>query len=395
GEIEPEVLRDKIVLLGTSAASVKDFFYTPYSRGLHADQQMSGIALHAHLISQLLRFGLDGNTPIGTASAGQQALWLLWWSVMGSMMGLWVRSPWRFALCLASGLLVLGLVVYAAFVGGWVIPLVPPAMAWVIAAAVVVAYVSHEEKAQRALLMHLFSRHVSPEVAEIIWRQRNQFLHGGRPRSQEVMVTVLLSDLEGFTSVSEKLAPQVLMDWLNIYMETMAQLVIEHGGVVDDYAGDGLKANFGVPLARTTEAEVRRDAVNAVQCALAMATEMRRLNQHYEEQSLPTVKMRIGICTGSVVVGSLGSAQRLKYTTVGDTVNTAARLESAAKDLVHTLSPCRILIGETTFQYLNGQFQTQRVGEVSFAGKEEKITAYCVPAREDDTFGSTLEEERQ
>ena len=126
-----------------------------------------------------------------------------------------------------------------------------------------------------------------------------------------------------------------------------------------------------------------------------MATEMRRLNQHYEEQSLPTVKMRIGICTGSVVVGSLGSAQRLKYTTVGDTVNTAARLESAAKDLVHTLSPCRILIGETTFQYLNGQFQTQRVGEVSFAGKEEKITAYCVPAREDDTFGSTLEEERQ
>ena len=219
-------------------------------------------------------------------------------------------------------------------------------------------------------------------------------MDGGRPRSQKLIVTVLFSDLRGFTSVSEKMDPQALMDWLNTYMEAMAQLVIEHGGVIDDYTGDGLKADFGVPLARTTEAEIGRDAVNAVNCALAMERELNRLNALWQEQHLPTGGMRIGIFTGAVVAGSLGSAQRLKYTTVGDTVNTAARLESFDRDLVDpdvTSSPCRILIGEATLRYVGRQFKTQRVGEASLKGKDQKITIYRVVGREEagSSVGST------
>jgi adenylate cyclase len=395
GGIDPEALKDKIVLIGITAESVKDFFYTPYSRGLHADQQVSGIALHAHIISQLLRSGLDDSSTVRTASEGQEAFWVLLWSVMGGLMGLRVRSPWHFSLLAISGLSILGLIVYGAFVQGWWIPLIPPAMAWVVAAAVVTAYISSQEKAQRAILMHLFARYVSPEVAETIWQQRDQFLDGGRPRSQKVIATVLFTDLRGFTPVSEKMDPQALMDWLNTYMETMAQLVMEHGGVVDDYAGDGLKSNFGVPLARTTEAEIRRDAVQAVHCALAMEREMRRLNLLWLEQHLPTVGLRVGIFTGPVVAGSLGSARRLKYTTVGDTVNIAARLESFDKDLVDPdviHSPCRILIGETTLGYLGQQFMTQRVGEVRLKGKDQKILVYRVIGRENGTFDSNMQE---
>jgi len=355
---------------------------------------MLGVALHAHIVSQLLRFGLEGSSPVATASEWQEWLWILLWSVMGGAMGLRIRSPWRFALSAAGGLLLLSLAVSLAFLGGWWIPSVPPAMGWLISAAIVTAYMSNQEKQQRGLLMQLFSKHVSPEVAEAIWRQRDQFLDGGRPRSQKLIVTVFFSDLRGFTPVSEKMDPQTLMDWLNTYMEAMAQLVIEHGGVIDDYAGDGLKANFGAPLARTTEAEISRDAVNAVNCALAMEREMHRLNALWQEQQLPTGGMRIGIFTGPVVAGSLGSAQRLKYTTVGDTVNTAARLESLDGDPADpdvTNSPCRILIGEAPFGYVGRQFKTQRVGEASLKGKDQKIPIYRVVGREEtgSSVGST------
>ena len=389
GEIVAEALKDKIVLFGISAASesVKDLFYTPYSRGLRIEQQMSGINLHAHIISQLLRAGIAGEAPLGSLGEGQEALWVLLWSLLGGALGLWIRSSWRFALVAACGLLFLSVIVYIAFVQRWVIPWVPPAMAWAIAATLVTASRSQQEKAQRALLMHLFSRYVSCEVAKTIWQHRDQFLHGGRPRPQKLVATVMFTDLEGFTVVAGKLPPQTLIEWLNGYMETMTELVIAHGGIVDDYAGDGLKADFGVPLARTSEAEIRQDAVHAVRCALAIEREIRRLNQRYVEQQLPTARMRIGICTGPVVAGSLGSAQRSKFTTLGDPVNIAARLENAAKELVIpgcTTSPCCILVSEATTQYLDKVFRTRRVGTVHLKGIEQKVTVYrVIPDTED------------
>jgi adenylate cyclase len=383
-EIDLDAIKDKIVLIGVTAEGVKDFFYTPYSRGLLAEQQISGVELHAHIVSQLLRSALQGSSPIAVASGWLEGAWILFWSVIGGAMGLWVRSPWRFSLLATCGLLILGLAVYFAFLSGWWIPLVPPAMAWLISAALVTAYMSNQEKRQRSLLMQLFARHVSPEVAETIWAQREQFTDGGRPRSQKLMVTVLFSDLKGFTPLSEKMDPQALMDWLNMYMETMAQLVMDHGGVVDDYFGDAIKADFGVPLPRKTETEIGQGAVNAVNCALAMAREMDRLNKLWQEQQFPIMGMRIGIFTGPVVAGSLGSSQRLKYTTVGDTVNIAARLESFDKEVFNphfVNSSCRILIGETTLRYLGDQFQTERLGEATLAGKDEKISVYRVVGR--------------
>ncbi len=379
--IKPESIRHKIVLIGTKTETVKDFFFTPFSRGRYSDQQISGIALHAQIVNELLGFALQGNPTVITLSEWQEWVWILLWGLTGGVIGVRVRSPWRFSLLLLSGLLVLASATYFAFLHGWWIPLVPPAVGWFISGALITAYMLSREKLERASLMQLFSKHVSPQVAEIIWRERDQFLVGSRPRSQKLVSTVLFTDLEGFTTLSEKMDPQALIDWLNTYHEAMAQLVMKHGGIVDEYAGDGLKADFGVPVPRTTEAEISQDAVNAVNCALAMEREIRRLNAFWRENNLPTTNMRVGIFTGPVVAGSLGSTQRLKYTTIGDTVNIASRLEHLGKDLAgydFTNRPCRILIGETTLRYLGTRFKAEKVGEVSLKGKVQKITTYCL-----------------
>jgi adenylate cyclase len=176
----------------------------------------------------------------------------------------------------------------------------------------------------------------------------------------------------------------------------MAQHVMNHGGVIDKYIGDSIMAILGVPLPRQTDAEISQDAANAVNSALAMERSLKQLNSDWREQHLPTIAMRMGIFTGPLVAGSLGSAQRLEYTVIGDTVNTASRLESFDKDLFALdglNSPCRIIIGEATLHRLGHHFETQQLGEVSLKGKDQKITVYGVIGRADDSSGTGIQED--
>jgi adenylate cyclase len=377
GKIPPDSVRNKIIIIGVDAQSVKDFFYTPLSRGFKADQQIIGVVLHAQIVSQLLRFALDGTRPIYSSSEGEEFLWIFLWSLIGCVIGLRSRSVLRFSLLSGGGFAILFGIAYFAFLTRVWIPLVPPSLSFFISFVVVMAYMSNHEKKKRALLMQLFSQHVSKEIAEMIWQQKDQLLIDGRLSSQKMMDTVFFLDLKGFTAMSEKMDPENLLDWLNSYMESMAGLIMEHGGVVDNYVGDSIKADFGIPLPRRSEKEVRSDAINAVTCALSMEKEIKRLNIIWGEKGLPAMGMRVGIFTGLVVAGLLGSSRRLKYTTIGDTVNIASRLESYGKEIgKDTL--CRIFIGETTLGYLDSRFITERIGEVSLKGKEESIVIYQV-----------------
>jgi adenylate cyclase len=138
------------------------------------------------------------------------------------------------------------------------------------------------------------------------------------------------------------------------------------------------------------EAEVAQDAVSAVECALAMADTLRALNTRWRAEDRPTTGMRVGIFTGPAVAGSLGSAERSEYVVVGDTINTAARLESFDKELFapdHDRAPCRILIGETTLAMLGDRFATEAVGEVSLKGKEHIVGVYRVIGRAASSVG--------
>jgi adenylate cyclase len=264
--------------------------------------------------------------------------------------------------------------------GAW-IPLVPPALGWAAAAGVVSAYVSGAEKKQRARLMGLFSSYVSPELAEAIWRDRTLFLVDGRPRPQRITATVFFSDVSGFTTISETLDPPLLMGWLYGFMEAITPIVSAHGGVILRFMGDSIMAVFGVPVPRTTEEEIARDAVNAVECALAMQARLIVLNKTLEPRGLPLIAMRIGILTGPLVAGSLGTAHRMEYNCHGDTVNTGARLESFGRDEFtadYHHAPCRILVGEPTLRLLGERFQTEFLGEFQLKGKLKPLRIHRV-----------------
>jgi adenylate cyclase len=381
GEARPELLKDKIVLIGVTAESIKDEFFTPFSRGLATHQYTAGVAVHGHIASQFLRMAIDGTRPMATRAKWEEALWILLWTAAGALLALVVRSPWRLAVSAGSGLLLLGGVDFLAFRAGSWVPLVPPAVGWLIAAGGATAWVSYQQTQQRGMLMQLFSRHVSKEVADTIWTQRDEFLAGRRPRSQRLVVTALFTDLTGFTTVAEKHPPELLMEWLNEYMDAMAVQVSRHGGVIRQYAGDSVVVVFGVPVARLSEAEIAADAIHAVECALSMGAALRELNGRWRAQGLPVTGMRVGIFTGAAVSGTLGSAERSEYVVVGDTMNTASRLESFDKDLFMPDTdqhPCRILIGESTLVYLGDQFETERVGDVSLKGKAQTVGVYRV-----------------
>jgi adenylate cyclase len=394
GNIRREAIKDKIVLIGVNAQSVKDFFYTPHSRGIAKEQQVPGIRLQAWMTDQILRFALSGHAALKSLSETQEGGWILLWSLFGGTMGLWARSAKRFTVAGSGGTIVIFAMAFLAFLRQWWIPSVPAVLAYLVSGVLITAYLSSLEKQERALLMQLFSKHVSKEVAETIWQERDQIIRHGRPLSRKLTVTSFFSDLSGFTSVSEKMDPQDLMEWLNTYMESMTHIIMDHGGVVDDYAGDGIKANFGAPLPRSHVALVARDAVNAVQCAFAMEKEMDRLNALWQEKGLPSLGMRVGIFTGVAVVGPLGSSKRMKYTTIGNTINIASRLESYDKTFAKEAT-CRILIGESTLRHLGDRFRTERIGEVALRGKEEKIIVYRVLGEKPSTANLEDMEERE
>jgi adenylate cyclase len=159
----------------------------------------------------------------------------------------------------------------------------------------------------------------------------------------------------------------------------VARHVEDHGGMINSFIGDAIMGVFGAPITHSDEAAITRDAVNAVECALAMERTLRELNEEWPRRGLPTTEMRVGIFTGPVVTGSLGTAERVDYVVFGDSVNTAARLESAGKEAGGPdmpQSPCTICIGDSTFQRLGGKFRTIPLGALSLKGKQEKIIVH-------------------
>ena len=188
------------------------------------------------------------------------------------------------------------------------------------------------------------------------------------------------------------------MEWLNEGMDAMARQVSRHAGVIEQYSGDAIVAVFGVPVPRQSDLEICQDAINAVNCALALEDTLRELNQRWRAAGRAMTGMRIGIFTGPVVAGTLGSAERSEYVVVGDTVNTASRLESFDKELFPPdpeKRPCRILIGELTRRCLGEEFETEHVGDVSLKGKEQRVAVYRVIGRAGASSRALTEEGRR
>lgn len=376
----PDLLRDKIIIIGTNAEATPDFFYTPVSRWLDGEQRMPGVSVHAHGTSHILRWGFGQDQALYSFNESEERIWIWVWTLLGALFCLKIHDFWRFAVFNSLGIAGLGLISLVAFHYHWWLLFVAPVFGWFGSMVFVMTYQAYKEHHERATLMNLFSRHVSKDVAKVIWASRDQYLNGGKLVSQRLTATVLFTDLQNFTTVSESMEPQELMDWLNEYMSVMVKVVEAHNGQVNKFIGDAVMAVFGVPIAAESEAAIAQSASDAVDCALSMRTELAHLRMAWEKRGMPKIRMRVGIFTGPLVAGSLGGEQRQEYTVLGDTVNTAARLESFDKTL-DADNICRILIGDDTLNYLSERYQTESVGTVHLKGKVGLVAIHLVQGR--------------
>jgi adenylate cyclase len=323
-------LRGSIVLIGVVAPSSKDSFPVPFSRGRAGDQRftISGVEIHAHRLAALL--ALERGQPMGiqAASASLNRWLLLLALAVGIVAGERVPGLRRSLWVVASGLL-LAVAATAALLalGVWLDAALPLAAFSLMAAAGWLRRGANQQI--KAMLLELqnrnvrsqFDRFVSKAVAgELL--DKSQASQTSHAASELRTVTVLMSDLRDFSLLGQDHHPTLIVQLLNNYFDAMFQVIEDYGGTIDEVLGDAILVLFGAPLVRADHAEA------AVACALAMQIAMEKVNQTNAQQGLPALEMGIGLCTGDVIAGTIGSRQRAKYGVVGSAVNLAARIES-------------------------------------------------------------------
>jgi len=365
----------KVVLIGTTAVSVKDAVRTP----LRPDE--NGVYLHAQTVNQLLRTALQGDTPVQPMKERWKPVWLLAWCIGGCVAAVSVKGAWRFVAILAGTASILGAAVATLFAMGYWAPFVAPLFGLGFTAGIVTGFIAAREQRFNAAVMDLFKRNLSDDVAKLFLDRRDEFMEAGRLRSQKLTATVLFTDMVDFTSTAEDLDSTELLEWVNSYLEQFATQVEKFGGTVVRYMGDSLMAVFGAPIPRKTEREISQDAVNAIRCALEMERALLRFNVARNASGKAPMQMRIGIHTGTLASGCIGSARRLEFTVLGDTVNTASRLESIRSEelgLARSSGQCRILIGDACYRRVTGIFEAEEFPNIRLKGKSTLVTIHRI-----------------
>ncbi len=220
---------------------------------------------------------------------------------------------------------------------------------------------THKRLVREELARAKYRRFMPPHVVDEILKSPNTLLLGG----SNSCITALFSDIRGFTSMSEKLKPQVVVQILNEYFADMTPIVFEYQGLLDKFMGDGLMALFGVPYACDEAAS------NAVAAAIAMQRRMTAVNEELKTQGLSEISIGIGINTGTATVGYIGSRDRTDYTAIGDSVNLAARLEQRAV-------AGQIIISRSTLDAIGSQFPVRPCDQIMVKGRQEPVEIYEV-----------------
>jgi adenylate cyclase len=213
---------------------------------------------------------------------------------------------------------------------------------------------------QKNLLRETLSRYVSSTMTEEILKNPESLQLGGQRRH----LTVLFADIQGFTSLSEKMDPAEVVEMLNSFFTEMVDLVFAHQGTLDKFLGDGLLAFFGAPL------EVPQAANQAVACAIAMHQRLRAMQG---QGNTPIRGMRVGLNTGEAIIGNIGSTKRMDFTVIGDVVNVASRLLEVSRE-----QDAPIVIGETTHREVEGNFSLKYGPAVILRGRRETTLSYLV-----------------
>lgn len=327
-------LEGKIIFIGATLREV-DTYKTPFTANLGAFGsaftkeepgktvktfnvgEMPGVIIHAHALAQLL----DGR-QLNVASTAVRVVITLTLALAAFLIARMSFPLW--AIMSASAVVVLGYIIVTPLVyqeAGYLLPIVAPVLGYFFSAALTNLYQQRRYHGERAFIRGALSRYVAEDVVQQLERQPWRLKLGGERRN----LTFLFTDIEGFTTLSERTEPEVLVPALNSYLDQASRVVLEHDGVIDKFIGDAIVAVFGAFH------EDENHSQKAVECALALDKFAQDFAAKMKGEGLAFGRTRIGVNTGTAIIGNFGGDVRFDYTSIGDAVNTAARLEGANK----------------------------------------------------------------
>jgi adenylate cyclase len=351
GTFDPAAVRGKAVLVGVSLVGNFDQRVTPFS------EFEPGIFIHASFLSNVLQ-GDFLTRPV----------WLFFLEVLFMLLGALalgrllprVQFGWKL-MAIASGLGMWALFDQAMFVQGFQVATLLP-VANLLSCSFAVIFLSYLfADRERSKLQSAFQYRVGKKLMSQMMEHPEQFKRGGDRKE----LTVLFSDVRGFTSIAERMSPEALAEFINDYLTPMTGIVFEEDGTLDKYIGDALMAFWGAPVDQPDH------AVRACRAALTMLEKLEELKVGWRARGRPDFDIGVGINTGAMSVGFMGSEVRGEYTVMGDAVNLASRLEGTNKEY-----ETRILISEGTYEQVKGQFVTRLLGAVRVKGKRRPVRIY-------------------
>jgi adenylate cyclase len=353
-------LRGKAVIVGQSSSGGKDLYHTPLFRFASSKRRMvSGAEIHALAFDTLV----TGRTirPASMTLLFAVNVIATWLAVLCVM-----RWPPLIGVCFTLGLMAIEYEAARLLIrnlGLW-LPIVSCWTFLLISLPVTLRHRYAEIKNEQGNLMSLFGRYVAPEVAEELWRRRDELKING----EEVVATILFSDIREFTKITADKDCKEVLVWLNDYFAVMSEIISRNGGYLNKFMGDGLMVLFGVPLSHGVE----RDCTQALRTAI----EMQRAIEEWNSGSVgphPKIKIGIGIHTGKVICGSVGAPNRLEYSVIGENVNLASRLESLTK-----VYSTPIVLSADTNALVSPYFKTSSLGAAEVRGFAKGIEIYAV-----------------
>jgi adenylate cyclase len=353
--VDPALFRDKIVFVGVTAAGLFDVFSTPF-----AGAKLPGIQIHAAVADDIL-----SNRFMRPANDRTRLIVVLLAAIVAGAIAT-LAPAWYAAALVVALAAVFAWACTSMFAGGLWVNLTQPVAALALATFGGVSYQYFVEGREKREVKRLFGRYVSKDIYEQLVANPSLAQLGGQRRE----MTVLFSDIRGFTTVSESGEPEQIVALLNRYFTRMVDIVFRHHGTVDKFVGDMVMALFGAPVDDGDHAD------HAVQAALEMIEELRRLNAEWTAEGVPAIDIGIGINTGPMIAGNIGSEAIMSYTVIGDAVNLGSRLESLNKQY-----GTHIIISEATRARLKQPYALRPLGDVVVKGKTQAVPIFEVIAK--------------
>ncbi len=359
--------RNKIVLVGVTVPEYKDLFPVAVSQGIRrGDNLMYGVEIHANLIENVLRNSFLRRQPLSTEILMVLGLTLIAFFSTSLIKELRTRRTILIELLAATFALVLiGLVWLAAVLvfnrAGVVLSITPALSAVGFGYIASTTYHFIAERKQRLLIKSMFSTYVNPQLVEELVNDPSKLVLGGRREE----LTVLFSDIEGFTTISQDMEPERLVGLLNEYLSVMSEIIFHNQGTLDKYEGDAIMAFWGAPIPQNDH------ALLACRTALEMQAALAPLNERWQREGKPRLNIRIGINTGPMVVGNMGATGKFAYTVIGDSVNLASRLEGANKEY-----RTAIMTSERTYDLVRGSIRGRKLDRIAVKGRSVPVTIY-------------------